>query len=536
MQDKALLRPTTLLVCALGGEGGGVLAEWIIDTAIACGYPAQSTSVPGVAQRTGATSYYIEVFPVHEDQLNGKRPVFGLNPIPGALDALVSSELLETVRQLGLGVSNPDRTLVITSSSRALTTRERMEPGDGRYSTDKLLEVVRETSREHHVFDMEQTARQTGTVISAVLFGAIAASGLLPFGREACEATIRAGGRGVEASLRGFAKAYDIVDTSRKQGALVQQILQLDEDAAAATAPVMPAEVAGMFPAAVHDILALAYARLSDYQNEAYARLYVQRLKRVLEAETQADPAGAHAFDITREMARYLALWMAFDDVVRVAYLKSRQARYTRVLQEVKAQPEDIVRVYDHFKPGVPEFAGLLPQALAKPLLRWDNRRQQKGRAPWALPLKVGSHTVTGLLMLRMMAGMKHLRRIGSRYGREQAMIERWLGAVERATAQNWRLGHEIALCGRLIKGYGETNERGKENLVHVLDHLAEAAHFSDVNQRAQAIADAREAALADAAGNAFDASLARHGAPARPIKETPIRWVRRVPAAPKKQ
>src|SRR5690606_37974781 len=118
MQDKASLRPTTLLVCALGGEGGGVLAERLINTAIASGYPAQSTSVPGVAQRTGATSYYIEVSPVHEDELGGKRPVFGLNPIPGALDPLVSSELLETVRQIGAGFSNPDRTLVITSSSR----------------------------------------------------------------------------------------------------------------------------------------------------------------------------------------------------------------------------------------------------------------------------------------------------------------------------------------------------------------------------------------------------------------------------------
>src|SRR5690606_28253794 len=163
---------------------------------------------------------------------------------------------------------------------------------------------------------------------------------------------------------------------------------------------------------------------------------------------------------------------------------------------EVKAQPDDVVRVYDHFKPGVPEFAGLLPQGVANSLLKWDKRRQQKGRDAWAMPLKIGSHTVFGLLMLRMMASMKHLRKIGSRYGRAQAMIERWLGSVERTAAVNWRVGHEIALCGRLIKGYGETNERGKENLLHVLDHLAETASFSDFNQRAQAIADVREAAL----------------------------------------
>ena len=93
-------RPITLLICALGGEGGGVLAEWLVDTATLAGYAAQSTSIPGVAQRTGATTYYLEVFPQPQAALGGRRPVFSLNPVPGALDALVSSELLETARQV----------------------------------------------------------------------------------------------------------------------------------------------------------------------------------------------------------------------------------------------------------------------------------------------------------------------------------------------------------------------------------------------------------------------------------------------------
>ena len=82
--------PFTLLICALGGEGGGVLAEWLVETASRCGYAAQSTSIPGVAQRTGSTTYYFEIFPVPVAQLGGRRPVFSLNPVPGALDMLVS--------------------------------------------------------------------------------------------------------------------------------------------------------------------------------------------------------------------------------------------------------------------------------------------------------------------------------------------------------------------------------------------------------------------------------------------------------------
>ena len=89
-------------------------------------------------------------------------------------------------------------------------------------------------------------------------------------------------------------------------------------------------------------------------------------------------------------------------------------------------------------------------------------------------------------------------------------------------------LGHEIALCGRLIKGYGGTHERGRGNLLHILDQLAERAPFANAAARAQAVAQARGAALADEGGGALDAMLTRHGAAPRPVREVPIRFVRR--------
>jgi indolepyruvate ferredoxin oxidoreductase beta subunit len=244
----------------------------------------------------------------------------------------------------------------------------------------------------------------------------------------------------------------------------------------------------------------------------------------VLEAERTADPQGQHGFATTREMARWLALWMAFDDIVRVAYLKSRASRWDRVKGEVKASDADLLRVYDHFKPGAAEFAALLPTSLASRVLQWDRKRVRAGKTPWALPLKIPTHAVSGMAALRALAGLKWLRVRGSRYANEQAMLGRWLASVVEGSRRDWRLGHEIALCGRLIKGYGATNERGKENLLHVLDHLA---HGEDPVGAAHAIAAAREAALADDAGQALDATLTRHGAPPRPLKEQPIRFVR---------
>jgi indolepyruvate ferredoxin oxidoreductase, beta subunit len=207
--------PITLLICALGGEGGGVLTQWLVDIAQQAGYPVQSTSIPGVAQRTGATTYYLEVFPLPQSQLGARRPVFSLNPVPGALDAIVSSELLETARQIGNGMSSPERTLVISSSSRTFTTQERMQLADGRTDSAELLKVLRAFSREHQVFDMGAVAREAGTVVSAVMLGAIAGSGLLPFTREQYEAVVRESGGGAAASLRGFARAFEIVREAR---------------------------------------------------------------------------------------------------------------------------------------------------------------------------------------------------------------------------------------------------------------------------------------------------------------------------------
>jgi indolepyruvate ferredoxin oxidoreductase beta subunit len=510
--------PLTLLICALGGEGGGVLAEWLVDTATRCGYSAQSTSIPGVAQRTGSTTYYFEVFPVPTARLGGRRPVFSLNPVPGALDMLVSSELLETARQVGNGMTSAERTLVITSSARTLTTAEKIQLADGRAPAAELLDMVRAHSRQASIFDMASIARETGTISSAVLFGAIAGSRLLPFPREACEATIRGAGIGVEASLRGFARAFETVAAAGNGEGLRSQTIR---SAVVADDP----DLAG-FPRPVREMLALGRARLLEYQDQAYASLYLDRMRRIHAAESIAGSNGD--FATTRETARFLALWMAFDDIVRVAELKCRASRFARVRREAKAEDGDLVRIYDHFKPGIPELAALLPERSARWLLRWDARRRASGKNPIALPLRVGAHTVSGFLALRFLAGLRGLRRRGSRYAREQLLIDRWLAAVESGTRAHWALGHEIALCGRLIKGYGATNDRGRDNLVHVIDHLAIAGSFPDPEARADAVRSARLAALADDAGKALDQALVAHGAPPRPVRAQPVVWAKK--------
>ncbi len=522
-ERNTMTQPISILLCALGGEGGGVLADWLVDVARHAGYPAQATSIPGVAQRTGATTYYLEIYPQPHSQLQGRLPVLGLNPLPGRLDALVSSELLETARQIGNGLASNDRTLVISASSRALTTAEKMTMGDGRRPEGPLLDLIAAHSLRHHVMDMARLCQESGTLVSAVMLGAIAGSGLLPFKRDHYEAVLAGPSKAAQASLRGFASAFDLVTRQREQAQYVEQVMKPAAPKLAASA-VLPDDVATKFPAVLHPLMGLAHQRLVEYQGPAYARLYVQRLERLLDAESASADA---AHPVTAETTRWLALWMAFDDIIRVADLKSRASRWDRVTQEVKAKEGDVLKVYDHFKPGVPEMAALVPQGLANKLLRWDRARVAKGQAPWALPIKVARHALWGMASLRLLASLRVLRPLGSRYATEQALIEEWLSGIEAATRLSPALGLELARCGQLIKGYGSTNERGKDNLLHILRHVCGAASKLPLVEQADAVARIRQAALQDEAGQALDQALLQHGAPARPVKEQPVLWMK---------
>ena len=514
-------RSLSVLICALGGEGGGVLSDWLMEIARKAGYAAQATSIPGVAQRTGATTYFFELYPVPIEQLAGRKPIFSLNPIPGSLDVVIASELLEAARCASNGLPTSDRTVFITSTSRTLTTAERTAMGDGRLDSAALLSLVQSVSRVHHAFDMQRVAAENSTVVSAVMLGALAASGVLPFDRSICEDVIREGGRGAQASLQGFAAAWQMIVQTNQHAEQAQHLVDLIDGSEKKLA-----ELAG-FPAQINDMLRLGWLRVKEYQGAAYGKLYLSRVRSLLDAEHRADPNALQGIQLTREVSRWLALWMSFDDIVRVADLKSRASRSERVRREVGVKSGDVLAVYEHFKPGVPEIAGLLPKPLAHRLLAWDAQRVAEGREPWAMPVKLASHTVLGTLLLRLLATLKYIRPFSSRYAEEQTHIEEWLAAVILGLAEDWQLGYELALCGRLMKGYGETNHRGRDNLLHVIRHVATDESRTSAT-RAAAIRQAREAALKDEAGTQLDRVLKELGAPARPIKAQPIRWMQR--------
>src|SRR5262245_47491356 len=196
-------KPITILIAALGGEGGGVLTDWIVAATAQQGFPVQSTSIPGVAQRTGATTYYIELVPVSASELPG-RPVLALAPGIGDVDIVLASELLEAGRTIASGFVTRDRTLMIASTARSYLVVEKMAMGDGRYDDARLTKAIKEHTQAHLLIDIAALAEKSGAMINAVMLGIIAGCGRLPIPAEAFEAAIRADGKAVEANLKGF--------------------------------------------------------------------------------------------------------------------------------------------------------------------------------------------------------------------------------------------------------------------------------------------------------------------------------------------
>jgi indolepyruvate ferredoxin oxidoreductase beta subunit len=483
-------RPIRLLIAALGGEGGGVLAGWISNAAVACGHFGQRTSIPGVAQRTGATTYYIEILP-NDGTTKGKRPILALNAAPGEVDVMVASEMLETVRAVQAGYISPDRTFLIASRNRTYTVDEKSAMGDGRLDSDKLEATARKFSRKAIVADFTSAAAAARCQPNAVLLGAIAGSGALPIPVEAFRAAIEGEGKAVEANLRGFEAGLALATAGdAKSVAKIEAVASSappdDETANEVRArKILPVVAAGIALEGVR--------RLADYQGSEYAGLYLDRLERFV------SKPGADA-PLLRELARHLAVRMSFEDTIRVAQLKLKAGRVERLRGESKVREPDLIVVTEFMKPGPEEIFSMLPPALGRGVLRFVARM---GWTEKSFPMKVRTTRFGGFIRLKLLSSLRGWRPRTLRYAEEQAWIEQWLGLVERTLDSDSQAAREFIETARLVKGYGETYKRGHHNWNRIVNEIVEPFLSGELPQPqfADAVLQSRLAALADPDG-----------------------------------
>jgi indolepyruvate ferredoxin oxidoreductase beta subunit len=577
------VRPIKLTIAALGGQGGGVLAGWLVGIAESEGYVAQTTSVPGVAQRTGATIYYLEFFPQALAAQARRDPIMALMPASGDVDCVLASELAEAARAIQRGLVTRDRTTLIASSHRSYAISERSAMGDGTADERQLLELVRTQAKRTVLLDMEAVAEQHHSVISSVMLGALGGSGVLPFRKAAFEAAIKKGGIAVSTNLAAFEDAYQRAE--RGGGLQPPAVDAVSAGAAGAgvggNAGLGPAVRAGaavgagaaakvdgavgaagnlrevperarspalqplldrvrQVPGPVRKVVFEGVRRAIDYQDPEYATLYLDRVERIAAVDGrvrfagrevgqsvrrasdasevgQASKRASDASDesvgvsaaygpwaLTEATARSLALWMTFEDTIRVADLKTRPARFGRVREEIRAEPGQLFGITEFMKPRVQEIAGTLPVGIGGWVLR--SARVSRWLSRWTGGRQIRTGTVSGFVLLHTLGGLRRWRRKTLRYQEENARIEQWLGRIENLAGTNYGLAVELARAQRLVKGYGETHERGWRNFSALLERIDDLAPRPD---GAGIFARLHAAALADEEGKALARELA---------------------------
>jgi indolepyruvate ferredoxin oxidoreductase beta subunit len=457
-------RPVCVAVVAMGGQGGGVLSDWIVALAESQGWHAQSTSVPGVAQRTGATLYYVEMLPPKA----GRAPILSLMPAQGEVDIVLATELMEAGRAILRGLVTPDRSTLIASTHRLFAVAEKEKPGDAIAEPNAVMEAAGVAAKRVIAFDMETVAAANGSVISACMFGALAGSRTLPFESESFEAIIKAGGRGIEPSLNAFRAARD--QAAQPAAASPPVLAKPGKRFAPLPAPAGRADLDALlsrireYPAELHEMLFAGVKRVTDFQDPAYANEYLDRVAGFY-ALDGIHGGAAKAWRLTATAAKYAAVAMAYDDVIRVAELKTRPQRYERVRRDNSVGNDQIVYTTEYMHPRLEETAGTLPAPLGRFL--------EAHPAPFGWLFRKGRRVKTGtigwFLVLYALSALKPIRRTTLRHQRETAHLEKWLALAAAQAPVNYDLAVEIIAARRLIKGYSDTHARGSTKFDRVI-------------------------------------------------------------------
>jgi indolepyruvate ferredoxin oxidoreductase, beta subunit len=242
--------------------------------------------------------------------------------------------------------------------------------------------------------------------------------------------------------------------------------------------------------------------RLGDYQDATYAREFLARLEPLREIERQhGDGSGR----LLAETARQLALAMAYEDTIRVADLKIRSSRFARVRAEAEIADGQILEIAEFFHPRTQEIADTLPASLGRWLMRthWAramlDRVTRKGRT-------VKTTSVSGFLLLYALSRLKPLRRRSLRFAAEQAALADWLGLVAQTARGDYALALQVARMRGLVKGYGDTHERGQMKFDKLSALLPRLRGRSDAPVLVESLI---KAALADETSDTLDKAIA---------------------------
>lgn len=465
-------RAKRILIGTVGGQGGGVLSDWLVHGLLNAGWRATSIGLLGLSQRAGTVTYYCEAIPGQ-----GKMPIPSVFAVPGDVDILIGQELLELGRLVFGGFASPTCS-IIGNSARYLTTMEKMPAEGGIYDSSIIARAVAELAPgRHNVVDAQRLVLEAGLpalTSNALLLGAAIASPAFDLPREPFHEAIRESEVNVKASIA----AFDIGYNRMKDGTLPRMMVEGQK-------PIDGAELARQrqgrlsenqrkdydrllshaaltYGPGMHLILAEALYRLMDYQDTQYAEEFLGRVAKM------AKQPGADA-NLVEAYAQHLSNWMTYEDGARVAQLKTRPERFEWIKKDFGIAEGQRFVVTDYLVPDMEQILGGLPKPIAS-LIETIGRIFKSDFDTLKFPIQINTNGFWGYSLMRGIAMLKGLRRMSRRYGHEQILLARWEAAIVTNLKKNPQLGTLAADAGRIVKGYGRVRMDALNDLWAFLD------------------------------------------------------------------
>ena len=479
MQKKSDL--IKVLIPAVGGQGGGVLTEWVVQAFFLEDYDAQGISLPGLSQRGGSTVYYLEAHPKPESE--DKQLIFAQFPVPGEVDIILAQEFLELGRALELGYGS-EKTTIVTSTHRIYSTLEKMPIGSGIYSDENLRKLAGAFSSRMIEINALEIAKVNGMddlAVNAILLGALCASRAVPIEKNSFIKSIEMVGVAVNASLKAFEVGWDYATSNfdnnlknsehwdnfvkersnklegKEKEEYMARLLHIESD----------------YPSNLREILAESVYRLIDYQDLAYADTYLNEVKNIYVID---ENTKGTTYKLTEHYAKNLALLMSFEDGIRVSELKIQSDRFKRIREEMRLRDDQVFHVVDYLKPDAEEIYGLLPNVLVSPVLRLTQTGLFKKIWRRKKPLTMGQTPVTnsfsGYFRLWMLSKMKFLRPHSYRYKKEYKLIKRYTESINKYASYDYKVACLVANSAQMVKGYGKVRRRSMDAFYRFLDNI----------------------------------------------------------------
>jgi indolepyruvate ferredoxin oxidoreductase beta subunit len=376
------------------------------------------------------------------------------------VDVVLAAEFLELGRTIEQGFVSPDRTVSIASTHRLFSIHEKTPVGDGVFPREELDRLARQFSKRFIGFDALALARQVGMgqEVNAILLGALSAAEILPIREETFVAAIEAHGVAVANNVKAFRAGSEHVRSKKSEEVPTPPLESWEEFKRTRAAGLgrrgaaflaLMDQVERDDPEPLRRTLGEAVARLVDYQDARYARLFLGWLAEVKDLDRDT------GWRLTDRYARQLALWMTYEDGIRVADYKTRPERFRRIAKENAATDDQLVVVTDYLKPDIDEITGILPRVLIGPFARWAEERWSGDNKP-TFPQHIKTTSAPGYLRLWLLTRLRPLRPASWRYAKEHAVIAKYRQAVLRCAALDPELGESVAHLAQLIKGYGQ--------------------------------------------------------------------------------